>query len=239
MNDNSSIGLDANAALRKIFKDPAWKLQAGIGSTINALALVLIGSGEFALPLVPVAFLVAAAAQGYILKVLRTAIQEPEGCLPQWSGWADLLISGLTWIALLCGQIVALFSVLYFSLLFGAERGLLNAQKPEFAIWTYSTIGAMALVLFTATFFLPLLMANFAENERVTAALNIPAALKRLYRNPEQFVLVWLLSLGTSTIAIVIPALTVFGLFLIPLTTFLANLFNAVILAQVWRDSNE
>ncbi|CAN5951173.1 unnamed protein product [Sphagnum jensenii] len=81
-------GLDPDAAIRHIFKDPSWKLVTGIGSIINATALVLLGSGQFALPLLPVAFLLWAAAQGYLLKVARSVISEPEAVLPEWSGWA-------------------------------------------------------------------------------------------------------------------------------------------------------
>ena len=228
-------GLDPDAALKQIFKNPSWKLVAGIGSIMNAGALVLLGSGQFALPLLPVAFLLWAAAQGYLLKVARATIASPDATLPEWSNWGDLLISGLTWIAIICLQVVVFFSVLYFSLVVGAMHGYLNALTPQFSFWAYGTIAACTLVLFIGTFFFPLLMANFAEKERVTAAVAVGAALERLYKRPEQFVLVWLLSCGIYGLAFMVPLVTVVGIPLIPMTTFLASLTNTVMLGQVWR----
>ncbi len=239
MESDSPVGLDPNAAFRKIFKDPSWKLILGVGSSVNAATMVLLTSGRFALPLLPVAFLVWAAAQGYMLKVARTVIKEPSDVLPQWSGWADMMISGLTWLALTCAQIIVFFSVLYFSLILGSIRGWLNALTPEFSYWAYGTIFAESLVLFLSAFFFPLLMANFAEKERASAALAIKPALRRLYRKPEQFVLLWLLSSGLYAVGLIVPLLTIVGVFFIPLTTFVASLVNTIMLAQVWNAANE
>ncbi len=228
-------GLDPDAAIQHIFKDPSWKLVLGIGSIMNAAALVLLGSGQFALPLLPVAFLLWAAAQGYLLKVARSVVSDPESALPEWSGWGDILISGLTWIAIICLQVVLFFTVMYFSLIVGAVHGYLNALTPQFPLWAYGTLAALAMVLFIGTFFLPLLMVNFAEKERVAAALSVGTAINRLFKRPEQFVLVWLLSTGLYSLAVLVPMVIVIGIPLIPMTTFLASLINAVMLAQVWR----
>jgi Protein of unknown function (DUF4013) len=235
MESDTIAGLDPNAAFKKIFKDPSWKLVLGIGSTVNAATLVLLTSGKFALPLLPVAFLVWAASQGYMLKVARTVIKSPGDGLPSWSGWADMMISGLTWLAITCAQIIVFFSVLYFSLIFGSMRQWLQATTPQFTYWAYGTIFAEILVLFLGAFFFPLLMANFAEKERASAALAVKSALDRLYRSPEQFILLWLLSSGIYAIAVVVPLLTVVGVFFIPLTTFVASLANTIMLGQVWR----
>jgi hypothetical protein len=235
MESDTPTGLDPNGAFKKIFKDPSWKLVLGVGSIVNAATLVLLTSGRFALPLLPVAFLVWAASQGYILKVARTVIKSPDETLPQWSGWADMMISGLTWLAITCTQIIVFFSVLYFSLVFGSWRNWLNALTPQFAYWAYGTIFAEFLVLFLGAFFFPLLMANFAEKERASAALAVKSALNRLYRKPEQFVLLWLLSTGLYAIAVLLPMITVVGVVLIPLTTFIASLANTIMLGQVWR----
>jgi hypothetical protein len=237
MESDAKFGLDPNAAFKKIFKDPSWKLVLGIGSTVNAATLVLLTSGRFALPLLPVAFLVWAASQGYILKVARTEIKSPEEGLPAWSGWADMMISGLTWLAVMCAQIIVAVSVLYFALIFGSMRQWLNALTPQFTYWAYGTIFAEVLVLFLGAFFFPLLMANFADKERASAALAVKVALNRLYRQPEQFIVLWLLSSGIYAIAVVVPMVTVVGVFFIPLTTFIASLANTIMLGQVWRAS--
>jgi hypothetical protein len=232
-----AIGLDPDSALKQIFRDPSWKIVLGTGSVINAAALVLLGTGSWALPLLPVAFLLWAAVQGYMLKVVRTSIADPASGLPEWSNWPDLLISGLTWMAFICLQVIVALSVFYFSLVIGAMRGFLNSLTPQFPMWAYGTIAANSLVLFIATFFLPLLMANFAENERVAAALAVPVAMKRLLKAPEQFLLFWLLSLGIYAVAVVVPLFTLVGIMFIPLTTFVASLMNAIMLAQVWRST--
>ena len=237
MSSDLSTGLNPNEALRQIFKDPTWKLVAGLGSTVNAASLVLVSSGRFSLPLLPVAFLVWGASQGYILKVARSSIKDPAAGLPQWSGWADLMISGLTWLAVFCAQVIVFFSVLYFSLVLGAVRNWLNALTPEFLYWAYGTLVAESLVLFLSSFFFPLLMANFAEKERASAAVSVKSALDRLYRKPEQFLLLWLLTTGIYSLAVLVPLITVVGIFFIPLSTFLASVLNTIMLAQVWRAS--
>ena len=183
----------------------------------------------------PVAFLVWAASQGYILKVARAAIKEPDANLPQWSGWGDMMISGLTWLAITCAQIIVFISVLYFALILGSYRGWLNTLTPAFTYWAYGTILAEALVLFVGAFFFPLLMANFAEKERITAAVDFKTALSKLFARPEQYIALWLLTTGIYSTAILLPLLTVVGIFFLPLATFLASVVNAVMLGQVWR----
>jgi hypothetical protein len=82
-------------------------------------------------------------------------------------------------------------------------------------------------------------MVNFAENEKVLSALSVSQALSRLMRRPKEYFTAWLLGVGIFWLAVVLPALTVFGIIFVPLAMFLANTINAIMLAQVWRASAE
>jgi Protein of unknown function (DUF4013) len=236
-NGTAATGLDPNAAVGFYFQDPEWKFKTALGSLLVCTALLLIFSGRFFLPMLPVAFLIWAVVQGYILRVMRAVIKGSESTLPVWNDWLELIVSGLTWLAIVTGQLMVMASVVTISLLIGGKYGLVNPFAPHFKAWFLVSLMALSATAFMTSFFFPLLMVNFAEQERVLSALSMSEAMKRLMRRPREYFTVWLLSLGIFWLAVILPALTVFGIVLIPLGLFLTNTINAIMLAQVWRAS--
>jgi Protein of unknown function (DUF4013) len=209
-----------------------------VGSLLICSTLLLVLSGKFFLPLLPLAFLLWAAVQGYTLRVMRAVVKGNDRTLPTWSDWLELVVSGLTWLAILTGQLMVMATVATVSLLIGGKYGLVNPFAPHFKTWFLVSILALSSTSFIASFFFPLLMANFAEQEKVLSALSINEALKRLMRKPREYLTVWLLNVGIFWLAVLLPAVTVFGIFFIPLALFLTNTINAIMLAQVWRASS-
>jgi hypothetical protein len=243
MNDDS-FGLDPNRAFAVFFKDPDWKLKAGLGAVLNASTLSVVASGAVVLPLVPIAFLILAAVQGYTLRVIRNQLKsdfvsdkDSVELLPKWNDWLDLMISGLTWLAIVCSQWIVIFLIVSAALFIGQHYGALNAQSSSFKPWFLATSTAVSLSVFFASFFLPLLMVNFAEQEKVTAALAVDEAFVRLKRRPLDFIAVWMINLGLFTLGLLVPAITVVGIFFVPLVQFIIGTISAIMLAQVWKSA--
>jgi Protein of unknown function (DUF4013) len=233
----TATGLDPNAAIGFYFHDPEWIFKTALGSLLVCSALLLIFSGKFFLPLLPVAFLIWAVVQGYILRVIKVVIKGSGCTLPAWDDWLELVVSGLTWLAIVTGQLMVMVSVATLSLLIGGKYGLVNPFAPHFKTWFLISVLALSLTTFMTSFFFPLLMANFAEQEKVLSALSMSEALKRLMRRPREYFTVWLLNVGIFWLAVILPALTMIGIIIIPLALFLTSTINAIMLAQVWRAS--
>src|SRR5690349_8722429 len=101
-------GLDPDLAARAFFRDPQWLFKTGIGGFLNVLSFTLCALNYL---LIPIAFLLWGLVTGYVLRAARTHIKNPEDRLPEWNDWLDLLISGLTWMAIYTGQLLFFFSV--------------------------------------------------------------------------------------------------------------------------------
>src|ERR1700733_1128984 len=128
----SITGLDPNAAISFYFQDPEWKFKTALGSLLICSALLLVLSGKFFLPMLPVAFLIWSVVQGYVLRLMRTIVQGTDQTLPAWNDWLELVVSGLTWLAIVTGQLMVMASVVTLSLLIGGRYGLVNPFAPHF-----------------------------------------------------------------------------------------------------------
>ncbi len=235
MKNSTAIGLDPNAAVRRIFQDPELRPKALLGAILNFSAFLTITAGSFAVPLLPLTFLLWAAMQGYLLRVLRTELKVPNSPLPSWNDPLELLISGLTWLAVMTGQFMALASIITISFVIGIQFGYINAFNPHFKQWYFLSVIAFGSASFLTSFFFPLLMANFAEQEKVLAAIAVDDAMQRVWRRPLEFLTVWLLNIGIFWLSVVVPIFTIVGAFLLPMVLFCASLISVTMLAQVWR----
>src|SRR5690349_11850493 len=101
--DSTNIlsALDPDLAVKAFFGDPQWLFKTGIGGFLNVVSFILCALSYM---LIPVAFLIWGVVTGYVLRAARLHIKDPAGKLPEWNDWMDLLISGLTWMAIYTGQ---------------------------------------------------------------------------------------------------------------------------------------
>jgi hypothetical protein len=237
MATDSSIGsLNPALAYRSFLADPDWRAKVALGGTFNALALVCI-LAQFML--LPVVFIFWALNCGYQLKIIRTRILKPDAPLPAWGDWLDLLISGLTWLAVSTGFMVFLFTTPTIALILGSINGAMYPVNPKFAPWAITTLAiSYALVLFVgliATY----LQTNFAQEERMPAAFALFKVLRRIRTRGTPLVLAWLLSIGLTTAAIVVPTCTIIGIFLVPYALFIAGIISSAVVAQAWAVTEE
>lgn len=223
--------VDANLALKTFLDDSEWMFKTGVGGTINAICLVLSLASPYC---VPVVVALMSLNNGYVLRVARVKASGLESKLPSWNEWLDLLISGLTWQAIQFGLLLVPLTAGTVCLLVGAASGAIKVSSPLFGPWaftaSFATFVCWALMSLLSRF----MMINFAIEERVQAGLAVGAALKRIHRNAGAFIAVWLLSMGLQMAALILPAFTVIGIFLIPSSLFVAEMLSASIAAQVW-----
>lgn len=224
-------GLDPNSAIKTYFQDPDWMFKTGMGGMLNAASLVLCALSHL---FIPVAFLMWGVTTGYILRAARQELTEQYGKLPDWNNWADLLVSGLTWMAIFTGQIMFVVTVASTTLILGLTTGMINASSANFIPWALGSLYGVAFLSATTGFFSSLLMINFAREERLSGAFNTGAVLSRLKKKPMDFILAWLMGFGLHWCAIVLPTLSVIGIFFIPSAWFIAQILSARLLAQVF-----
>ena len=89
--------LDAQYAWDSVLKDPDWMFKMGIGGMINAGCMLLAFSSFY---FTPFAFAFLALIAGYTLRFIRYRVKDPDIKLPLWNEWLELLMSGLTWLAI-------------------------------------------------------------------------------------------------------------------------------------------
>ena len=225
-------GLDPNLAFRLFFKDPDWRFKSGIGGVITASAFLLFVLNPLSIPL---AFCCFGLLIGYNLRLIRSKIKDMNAPLPNWNDWLDLLISGLTWIAVLFGQSLIPISVVTIALMLGGGRGSRYVLSDEYQIWVVVSIAAISISLIGVSFISTLIMTNFAKKENMAAAFDLYTVGQKLRQVPAPLVQAWLISVGLQWLAVLLPSASVIGLVFIPIVFFVANSISAIILAQAWN----
>ncbi len=225
-----AIYLDADLAVRSFFQDPDWMFKMGLGGVVNAGCLVLTMMNPFVF--LPVTLALIALVCGYLLRCLRLKVLSGKSKLPDWGEWLDLFMSGLTWLAVQFGLWLITISVATVSLMFALAA---STQQS----WAYVPIAVAGVLVTVATclavqFLSSFLMVNFAVEEKLSAGFAVLEVVRRACARPSVFCQAWLLSTGLQAAAVVIPALTIVGIFLTPSTLFASQLISAALLAQAW-----
>lgn len=218
---------DADLAVKGFFRDPDWMFKIGIGQVVNASALLIGLANPMLFPLL---LALSSLTTGFSLRMVRFRALAVEDKLPEWNEWLELTVSGLTWLALLFGfwsAVTAVASVIY---MFGSRFATTSTETAWIIAGVLVTFGAALVISFYTSY----LMVNFALEESIKAAFAVREVTKRLLADPRAMVAGWLMALGLPGAAILLPSLTVIGLFFVPATVFAANVMAADILAQVW-----
>lgn len=227
--------LNADLAWRSILKDNDWLFKTGIGGTINALSgLLLAYTVAYSAPLLfPIPFALIAIVNGYLLSVIRYKSLSSDARLPDWENWTELLFSGLAWMAVQCsfglGCIVFCLFLLVIAKLAGAISSL-----TSFVVWGTLLSLVICFVIAFTSFLLCYLMVNFALEERTSGGYAVRKVLRRAGKNLPNFVFAWLLGMGVLIAAIVVPAITLIGLFLIPSALLVGQVIAVSLATQVW-----
>lgn len=225
--------LDVDQALKGFLQDPDWMFKIGVGGTIYAVCLVLGLASPFCAPVV---FALLALTNGYLLRIARYKVLDRDSKLPPWDNWMELFISGLTWLAIQFGFLLLILSVFTVSLLIGAASGAIKMYSPQFLPWALISLSLTALVVAVVSFFNRFLMVNFAVEERIKAGFALVDTFRRAAKRPGDFLSVWLLTIGFHWAAVLLPTLTLIGIFLIPSAYFISEILAVMLAAQVWQE---
>jgi hypothetical protein len=231
-----SLKLDADGALKQYTGDPDWMYKTGLGGVLTAACFLTGAMDAQHLLLLPVALAFAAIITGYLLRVVRMRVKKPDGKrLAEWNEWMDLFMSGITWIAVQFGINVLGFSIVSVFVVLAVYA--VQAQGANAIAIVEVTLLAVLLTVFWFHFLTTFLWVNFAVEERVGGALALRKVVGMIRGNPVQFLTAWALSTALYLAALLIPSATVIGIFIVPTTTFAAQLISANLLAQLWEDS--
>ncbi|MBX9771474.1 MAG: DUF4013 domain-containing protein [Candidatus Obscuribacterales bacterium] len=228
--------LDAQLAWDGVFGDPEWMFKTGMGGMLSAAALVLFAAS---LMTYPVAIAISAVLAGYVLRVARTRVADANAKLPDWNDWMDLLMSGLSWMAV---QFVFFWAVpvSFVGLMsLGRMSGWLDLASPYFLPFAVFSILDMVLLSLLIHMTLAYLMMNFAVQENMAAGWQPMKVFMQIAKAPKTFLMAWLLGLGIQIAMVLVPIITVVGLFFLPTTLFVGQIINATLLAQAWASVSQ
>ena len=208
--------------------------KTGIGGMIIAGGIILVMLTPLALP---ISLALYSLICGYNLRVIRYKALNPECKLPDWDEWMELFISGLTWLAIQFGLALIPLSILTASLLAADATGTIKiASGSAFLTWAATTTLLMVTICTALSLLTPLLMVNFAIEERVSAGFSFFKVGARIAGNPKEVLVTWLLAIGIGWCSILLPVVSLIGIFFIPSTIFIGHVVCATLYAQLWGD---
>jgi hypothetical protein len=233
---NSPTTFDLANSYKAIFKDPEWPLKTTIGGFINYTALgVVLFNPAF----IPFCVVLWAISTGYLLRSLRLSAAGELEKLPDWTDWLDLIISGLSWLSIAAGFFFFALSLFVVSLLVGVAYGISHIYKPNFLVWSETTFLGVFILSLAQNFFLTVLMANFAEEERMAAGFAWRKGLRRMAKAPLELATVWLASSALTIMALVLPTMSLIGVLFTPFCYFLAQIISSRMMGQTWAYINK
>lgn len=238
---------ETSASLKEIFtfpfRDPDWKNSFVVGSAIIIASCVI--------PILPLILV-----YGYVLQVMRRAIEGEKLTLPPWDNWGRLATDGLrtmvvSFFYLLPGVLVMLGgTAVYFIGLMGAPM----AGQTGDEAWVFSFLGSMAvmflsmfvgtLLMLLGTIPLPLAAAHFAAEDDLSAAFRVGEWWALLKANPMGYFVAWVIAAGLMAVFYVVTMLAYYTVVLccaIPILGgpigFYLLLVSAVVFGRFYRES--
>ncbi len=205
--------------------------KTGMGGILNACCMVLTGANPIFLPM---ALAIIALTCGYLLRIIRVKVADPKAPLPTWNNWAELFVSGLTWLVIQFGYIAVLAVTVVILSLAAAYAGAFSQMNNVGAVWAVFSLLVLSFASLAISFITPFAMVNFAVCEQVSAGFALKTITAHIKANKKAFLLAWILSTGIGWLSVALPIASVLGIFLMPTTVFIAYLFSALIAAQAW-----
>jgi hypothetical protein len=185
------------------FREPDWQNRFIIGSGLIV--------ASFIIPIVPLVFVC-----GYLVQVMRRAIEEETLTLPAWDDWGTLGMDGLRAIAVglvysLPGLIIFLAGMgLYFIASFALPLTMIEGGRDAEILFPLMVFGSMAIMflsMFVGTLAgilgvipLPMATAHFVAQDEAPAAFRIREWWPLLQANKMGYVVAWVVIAGLMAI---------------------------------------
>lgn len=218
---------------KEMLADQNWLSKLAIGTSVNLTALLVFLFNPLFLPL---SVIMGGITNGYLLRVMRTYIKGSKE-LPEWDQFVDLMISGISWLAVTLFFQFGGLALLALFLTQGVASGSTFVASKGFTNWGITTFLSVYCYFVLTSFFTSILMANFAQEESMKSGFQWLKVSTRMLRAPGKFLFVWLAGLSLIFLASFLPGLTFIGLIISPFLTFLAQVVQARMIALVWRET--
>jgi hypothetical protein len=233
------------------FQGPDWRNRFLVGSAITLAAFVV--------PILPLVFV-----YGYVLHIMRRAIEGQDLELPAWDDWGKLGVDGLrlmlVGLVYLLPGILVLFggwflymasSFVFPVLMSGAgHRGSEGLAAFAFlAIFGSLMIMVLAMIVGLVLMLLgliplPAAVAHFAAQDKVAAALHVREWWPLLRANKLGYFAAWVVTVGLMTVMNYVLVLVYYSIILCCLVPLLAApisfyvlLISSALFGQVYRES--
>ncbi len=211
--------LDLAREIRRPAEDPGWLVKLLVGT---ALSLTVIKWYLF-----PLSFFAA----GYLYNLFVNHFkQEETGKLPEWEDWKRLFLNGLI-LLLICTGYLILPEFCYMVSSSILEGGFL--AKIVGLVFMAGT----ALLTLAAFFFIPMAVAQYNRNEKISSAFRIREIWDRIFNVGDDYFKITLLAVIVLIVLAVIRIIPWIGSILASLSGFYAGLVFAPLFGQVSREA--
>lgn len=201
------------------------------------LTAASIVAGLYSFMCIPIVVALWALMIGYCLRCMRFKAVNPECKLPDWNDWGDLFLSGVTWIALQFMLWVLMSSIAFGIIVIISAYAIAAKSTTESYIEMTVACAVIGVLFFFVSALSAFAMVNFALEENSAAGLSFIKVGKRVFAEPSKYFGGFLLAIGLQWAAIIIPSLTVVGVFLIPSAYFVGQVASAAVLARTWSST--
>lgn len=221
--------------LRTLFSED-WIVKTGVGGMLVAGSIV---AGLYSFMCIPIVAALWALMVGYSLRCMRYKLMNADCKLPDWGDWGDLFLSGITWVAL-----QTIMWIFIGAIAFGITA-LCSAYAIGAKTQMESNIDVIAgcLLIGVISFFFSLissyLMVNFAKEENTGAGVAFRKVFRRISAEPQKYIGAYFLSVGIQWASVIVPCITIIGVFLLPSAYFLGQVASASVLARTWSSTSE
>jgi hypothetical protein len=210
------------------FEQEGWENRMLIGGLLAFFGLLL----TYTLVLMPLGIVLMLPMLGFMVQVMRNAIQTGEAVLPEWTDWGDLFKDGLRYVlvAFVYMLPVTLLICLGYGVMFGGMMALtpFTEQRPELAFALIPLqFGGMAVIMIGMLLAIALGVLAIAAITRMVAYGSLNAAFEfgevwaLVKRGWKSFGLAYLLVLGVSFAVSIAVNLLIYTICLACLVPFL------------------
>lgn len=215
---------DIGVAFKFQFQDPNWVSKMLLGALFEFLSILLIGSW---------------IVMGYQVEVIQRVMRKEERALPEWDRLSEKLLRGIKLFVISIIYYIPLGLIIVPLMFFVGLSSTFHSQDVE-ALSGFTALSAVIFIILPYVLFVSILMPvvylEFARNERMGDALNVPAVLKFFGRNLGNVILLALIMLVVNILSAFGLLLCIVGIFF---TSFYAKLVSAHLTGQLYLASVE
>ena len=231
------------------FEGPDWQKRFITGAALMAVSFVV--------PIIPAIFV-----SGYIMQVMRRAIEGKALALPEWEDWGKLGVDGLRYsvvgLMFMLPAILVYFGgigiYMFSSMFLPLSMRMMEHGRGSFAVIPLFFVVSM-LILFVSIFLgmilmllgaipLPAALAHFVAKDQVGAAFRFREWWPLLWRNKMGYFIAWVLCgglVGMAYYGIMMLYATMVLCLLIPVLSapllFYLALVCAAVFGETYRES--